>query len=230
MTDRDLDRLWESRAADLRPERVNQIANRLASDLTPVRPLPPAGLLTTAFALISAALVLLGGLALGDRALLKMDLTTAVFTFAALAASVCLLGFALSGEMAPGSRRLAPPWMLALAVLFGIAVLFAALFPYHEERSFWLHAWQCLRVGIAAGALGAALFWLILRHGAVLHRRTSGTLAGMLGGLTGSAILEVHCPNFNSAHVLVGHWGAAAVCASLGWLAGAIADKRASTS
>jgi hypothetical protein len=225
--DRDLDRLWESHAADLRPERVNQIVSQLVHDLTPVRPLPPAGLLTTAFALISAALVLLGGLALGDRALLRMDLSTAVFTFAALAASVCLLAFALSGEMAPGSRRVAPPWMLALGILFGMAVLFAALFPYHEERNFWLQAWRCLRVGLAAGALGAALFWLILRHGALLHRRTSGALAGLLGGLTGAAILEVHCPNFDNAHILVGHWGAAALGAGLGWLAGVIADKRA---
>jgi len=227
MTNRDLDRLWESRASDLRTEHVNQIANRLAADLTPVRPLPSTGLLTTAFALISAALVLLGGLALGDRALLRMDWTTALFTFAALAASVCLLSFALSGEMAPGSRRLAPTWILALGILFGIAVLFAALFPYHEERSFWLHAWRCLRVGLAAGALAAALFWLVVRRGAVLYRRTSGVLAGLLGGLTGTTILEVHCPNFNDAHILVGHWGAAAVCAGVGWLAGAIADKRA---
>ena len=227
MTNRELDRLWESQAADLRPEHVNEIASRLAGDLTPVRPLPPAGLLTTAFALIFAALVLLGGLALGDRALLSMDWSTAVFIFAALAASACLLAFALSGEMAPGSRRLAPPWMLSLGVLFGLAVLFAALFPYHEDRSFWLHAWQCLRIGLAAGALGAALFWLILRRGAMLHRRASGVLAGMLGGLTGAAILEVHCPNFNNAHILVGHWGAAALGAGIGWLAGAIADKRA---
>ena len=227
MTDRDLDRLWESRKVELGPGRANQIANGLAGNLTPVRPLPPAGLLTTAFALISAALVLLGGLALGDSALLRMDLTTAVFTFAALAASVCLLGFALSGEMAPGSRRLAPPWMLALGILLGTALLFTALFPFQEERSFWLHAWRCLRVGLAAGALGAALFWLILRHGAMLHRRTSGALSGLLGGLTGAAILEVHCPNFDNAHILVGHWGAAAVGAGLGWLAGVIADKRA---
>jgi hypothetical protein len=225
MTDRDFDRLWESHATDLRPDRVKEIANRLTGDLAPVHPLPPAGFLTTAFALISAAVVLLGGLALGDRALLKMDLTTAMFTFAALAASVCLLGFALSGEMAQGSRRLAPPWMLALGVLAGLAVLFVALFPYHEERGFWLHAWRCLRVGLAAGALGAALFWLILRRGALLHRSTSGALAGLLGGLTGVAILEVHCPNFNDAHIMVGHWGAAALGAGIGWLAGTIAEK-----
>lgn len=225
MTHRDLDRLWESHAPKLRPERMNQIADRMAGDLTPVRPLPPTGLLTTAFALVSAALVLLGGLALGDRALQRMDLTTAVFTFAALAASICLLGFALSGEMAPASRRLAPPWLLAVGILSGIAVLFAVLFPYHEERSFWFHAWQCLRIGLVAGGLGGALFWLILRRGAIFHRRVSGALAGMLGGLTGVAILEVHCPNFNSAHILVGHWGAAALGAGIGWLVGALASR-----
>lgn len=225
MTDRDLDRLWESHAADLRPERANEIASCLAGDLKPVRPLPPAGLLTTAFALIFAALALLGGLALGDRALLRMDGLTALFTFASLAGSACLVAFALSGEMAPGSR-LASPWVLAGGILLGLALIFAALFPYYAEPAFWLRAWRCLRVGLAAGSLAAALIWLILRRGAMLDPRAGGALAGLLGGLSGATVLEIHCPNFDGAHIIVGHWGAAALGAGIGWIAGAIAARR----
>jgi hypothetical protein len=225
MTNDDLDRLWESRAAGLRPEHANEIARRLAADLKPIRPLPPNGLLTTAFALIFSALALLGGLSLGDRALLRMDWLTALFTFAALGGSACLVAFALSGEMAPG-RRLAPPWVLVSGILLGLALVLASLFPNHPEPAFWLRAWRCLRTGLAAGSLAAALFWLILRRGAMLDPRASGALAGLLGGLAGTAMLEIHCPDFNLAHVLAGHWAAAALGAGVGWIAGAIADRK----
>lgn len=225
MNNRDLDRLWESQASGLRPEQANAIASRLTRDLKPVRPLPPPGVLTTAFALVFSALALLGGLSLGDRALLRMDWLTALFTFASLSGAGCLVAFALSGEMAPG-RRLAPPWVLASGILLGLAVVFAALFPYHEEPAFWMHAWRCLRIGIAAGLLAAVPVWLILRRGAMLDPRASGALAGLLGGLTGTAMLEIHCSNFNAFHIIVGHWGAAALGAGIGWIAGAVAASR----
>ncbi|MGA7237843.1 MAG: NrsF family protein [Bryobacteraceae bacterium] len=225
MTNRDLDRLWESHAAGLRPEQAHDIASRMAGDLKPVRPLPPAGLLTTAFALIFSALVLLGGLTLGDRALLTMDWRTALFTLASLAASACLVAFALSGEMTPG-RRLAPPWVLAAGILLALAVVFVSLFPYREEPAFWFRAWRCLRTGLASGSLSAALVWLVLRHGAMLDPRASGALAGLLGGLTGTAILEIHCWDFNVLHIIVGHWGSAALGAGIGWIAGAIVARR----
>jgi Negative regulator of sigma F len=212
-------------AGDLNPALAAEIAGRLAGDLTAVRPLPPAGLLTTAFALIFSALTLLGGLALGDRALLRMDWLTALFTFASLAGSACLVAFALTGEMTPG-RRLAPPWVLASGILLGLALVFATLFPYREEPAFWLHVWRCLRAGLAAGSIAAALVWLILRRGAVLDPRACSALAGLLGGLTGTAILEMHCPDFNVMHIIVGHWGAAALGAGIGWIGGAIAARR----
>jgi hypothetical protein len=213
-------------ASGLRPELATEIASRLGGDLTAVRPLPSTGLLTTAFALIVAALALLGGLALGDRALLRMDWLTVLFTFASLAVCVCLLAFSLSSEMAPGSRRLMPPWILAPGILLVLAWVFSVLFPYREESAFWLHAWRCLRTGLAAGSLAAALIWLILRRGAMLDPRASGALAGLLGGLTGTSILEIHCSDFNVAHIIVGHWGAAALGAGIGWIAGAIAARR----
>jgi hypothetical protein len=216
----------EAGAGDLRPALASEISSRIAADLTPVRPLPHAGLLTTAFAVIFAGLALLGGLTLGDHALSGMDWATMLFTFASLAVSAVLLSFALSGQMAPGSRRWAPAWMLAVGVLLGIAVVFAVLFPYGHENAFWQHAWICLRTGLAGGAVAATLIWLVLRRGAVLDPRASGALAGLLGGLTGTAVLEMHCPDFNAVHILVGHWGAALLCAGIGWIAGEIAARR----
>ena len=115
---------------------------------------------------------------------------------------------------------------LASGILLGLAVVFAVVFPYHEEPAFWLRAWRCLRIGLAAGLLAAVPVWLILRRGAMLDPRASGALAGLLGGLTGTAILEIHCSDFNAFHIIVGHWGAAALGAGIGWIAGAVAASR----
>ncbi len=229
MTDRDLDRLWEARAAGetVPPERAAAIAKRLTADLKPVRPLPGAGYFAGAFALVAIAIAVAGGMGLGDYALLRMTGVMFAATFTALALSVALAASALSAQMAPASRQLARPWVVECAILFGLAVVFAALFTYREEPAFWMRAWRCLRTGLAGGAASSALLWLILRRGAMLDPRAGGALAGLLGGLTGTALLEIHCPDFNLAHILAGHWAAALVCSGLGWMAGGIAARRA---
>ena len=88
----------------------------------------------------------------------------------------------------------------------------------YEQEHELIEAWRnCSRVWAVPGdALGG-----------VLDQRTSGALAGLLGGLAGVAILEIHCPNFNASHILIGHWGAALLCAGVGWVAGDIAARRA---
>jgi hypothetical protein len=41
----------------------------------------------------------------------------------------------------------------------------------------------------------------------------------MLGGLAGVGLLELHCPNFQTAHILVWHAAVVPVSAALGaWL------------
>jgi hypothetical protein len=210
----------------LSPALANQITRSLVQDYTPVRPLPPAGYLIAAFAVLFAVFILLGGILLGDRALLKMNWLTAWVVFASLAVAAGSLSFALPAQMVPGSRRALSPGLLALIILSGVALVLAALFPMYREPAFWAQAWWCLRAGLVAGLLSSVSFWLILSRGAVLNMPATGALAGLLGGLTGATILELHCPDFNAAHILVGHWGAALLCAGLGWLAGELAARR----
>jgi hypothetical protein len=230
MTSRDLDRMFEPEgrdsAGELSPALCGAIANRMAENLAPVRPLPSAGRLTAGFALAFLASVLAGGVLLRPVALAKMDWLTACLVFVSLGVCAGLLAATLAAQMAPGSRQVAPAWMLAPGIVLALGIAFAAIFPSHEEPDFGLRAVSCLRTGLAAGALSAALLWLILRRGAVLDARWCGALAGLLGGLAGTTILESHCPDFNAAHILAGHWGAALLCAGLGWGAGAIAARR----
>jgi len=227
MTDSDLDRMWRS-AGYGGPSRElsSEIAAQLIKDLKPVRPLSSAISTTAVFTLIVIALAALGAWAGGGRAITRMNFAEALFTFASLAICVSLLSNALSAQMVPASRRLAPPWALALAVLLGLALLFGALFPFRHERHFWNHAWICFRGGVIASAIAAVPIWVVLRRGAILDPRSCGALVGLLGGLAGTSILEVDCSDFNVLHILVSHWSVALTCAAIGWMAGGIADCR----
>jgi hypothetical protein len=155
-----------------------------------------------------------------------MNPAEAFFTFASLAVSVALLSNALSAQMVPASRSLAPPWALAASILIGLALIFVALFPYRHEGHFWNHAWICFRGGVISSAIAALPIWIVLRRGAILQPRSCGALAGLLGGLAGTSILEIDCSDFNVLHILVAHWGVALLCAVAGWFAGGIAARR----
>ena len=213
-------------AGELRPALAEGIASRLAADLQIVRPLPSAGYLAAALTGIFAVLAGLIGFGLGAHAIAKMDWLIASVTFTSLTISAGLLAAALAAFMAPGSRQIVRPLWLAIGVLLGLGIVFAALFSYFPESAFGLRAWRCLRTGLAGGLLAAIPIWSILRRGAVLDARSCGALAGMLAGLTGTALLEIHCPDFNIAHVLAGHWAAALLGAGIGWLTGGIAARR----
>jgi hypothetical protein len=177
--------------------------------------------------LLFAALAAVIGFALGDHALVKMTPQATAETFVPFASAAILLAFALSAAMAPGAQQFTQPMRLVAVILLVLAFVSAAVFPIHTEPAFWLGAWRCLRTALATGALSSLLIWLFARRGAILAPSSAGALAGLLGGLTGTAALQIHCPNFNGAHILAGHWTAALIGSALGWLAGAIAARRA---
>jgi hypothetical protein len=215
-----------SGSGDLRPELANSIARRMADDLAAVKPLPSARYFTAVFALVSIALAFAVGIALSPHAWPLMTASMAAIVYGSLAICVVLLSAALSRQMFPASRHPIPTRVLALGVLVGIAIVFAAVFSTVEESDFWMHAWVCLRAGLVTGVAASVFFWFILRRGAVLEGGACGALAGLLGGLTGTAMLEIHCPDFNLSHILAGHWGAAALGAGIGWAVGSLAGRR----
>ena len=48
----------------------------------------------------------------------------------------------------------------------------------------------------------------------------TGAATGMLAGLVGTSVLELHCPNMDAWHVLASHLGVAALGAIAGFTAG----------
>ena len=44
--------------------------------------------------------------------------------------------------------------------------------------------------------------------------------AGLLAGLVGTSVLEIHCPNLDAWHILISHLGVAMLCALAGLIIG----------
>jgi hypothetical protein len=109
--------------------------------------------------------------------------------------------------MVPGSRYRIPPKLLSAGVIISLTVAIAVLFQFQHERNFWANGWACLRAGIPIGILAAVPFWLLLRRGAVLSPGVTGAAIGLLAGLVGTTVLEIHCPNLDGWHILVSHLG-----------------------
>jgi hypothetical protein len=73
-------------------------------------------------------------------------------------------------------------------------------------------------------------FWLLFRRGVILSTQLAGSTIGLLAGLTGTTVLEIHCPLETAWHVLTWHLGVPvvglAVCLAFAVLAGPYANPR----
>ena len=217
----------QSASCELRPELTQAIAERIGQNLTAVRPLGPFGYYAAGFALIFLAPIVAALGMLSTNGIARMSPAAIVLAFGALAICAALLAVSLAADMSPGSRRPAPSVVLTGGILLSLAAIFCVLLPYRTETSFWVQSGLCLQLGVVFAVPTAALAWGLLRRGAVLSPAISGAAAGLLGGLAGLTVLEIHCPDHNLAHVLVAHWGAALVCTAIGLVAGASMEERA---
>ena len=107
---------------------------------------------------------------------------------------------------------------------FSLTIGIAVLFQFQHERNFWGNSWVCIRAGAPIGVLAALPFWLMLRRGAILSPGMTGAATGLLAGLVGTSVLEIHCPNLDAWHILVSHLGAAMLCALAGLVIGLAAE------
>jgi hypothetical protein len=83
-----------------------------------------------------------------------------------------------------------------------------------------------IRAGAPIGLLATVPFWLMLRRGAILSPSTTGAATGLLAGLVGTSVLEIHCPNLDAWHILVSHLGVAMLCALAGLAIGLAAEVK----
>jgi len=196
---------------------LHRIEQAIIADLRPVRPLAPARYAVAALVSIFVSIVAFCGYGLGAFSLDVMSPLQTGVIFSILAASLGLLAYSLARQIIPGSRHRIPPRQLPVAIVTALVVTVAVLFQFEHEGDFWANGWVCLRTGIPIGVLSALPFWLVLRRGAILSPGSTGAATGLLAGLAGASVLEIHCPNLDARHILVSHLGVAVVC-SLGGL------------
>ena len=210
----------------LSPATLRQIADKMATNLRPVRPMAPARYFLGAFVGIFVSIVALGVYRMGAYAIAVMTPLQTATILSALAISTALLAYSLAHQMVPGSLHRIPPRLLPVAVIISLTIAIIVLFQFQHERNFWGNAWGCIRAGTPIGALAAVPFWMVLRRGAILSPGLTGAATGLFAGLVGTSVLEIHCPNLNGWHILVSHLGVAILCALAGLVIGLAAEVK----
>jgi len=208
------------------PVTLRNIAEGIATNLRPVRPVAPAGYFFGAFAGIFVSIVALGVYRMGAFAIAVMTPLQTIAILSALAVSTGLLAYSLVHQMVPGSRHRISPRLLPVGVGILLTIAIAVLFQFKQEDNFWALNWACFRAGTPIAVLAAVPFWLMLCRGAILSPSMTGAATGLLAGLVGTSVLEIHCPNLDAGHILVSHLGIAMLCALAGLVIGWAAEVK----
>ena len=206
---------------ELSAELLRRIADSIEPSLEPVRPVPPRWVLAGGLVVIVAAVALLGAARAGLQGVTALNLSARVLIFGALAVFACMAADEAAGAWLPGSqRRIGPSGILAIVTLALLAV-FGSVFHDYGTDHFVTSGLTCLFTGLLHAAPAALLGWWWLRRGLAVNSVSAGLLAGVLAGLAGVAMLELHCTNFQTLHVLLWHMlvvpVSGAIGAILGW-------------
>ena len=201
---------------------IERIEKGVTGDLKPVKALAASGYFFAAFAAIFLVVGALGTVFLRANGFEAMSMGQRVAIFATLGASAALLAYSLVEQMVPGSRNRVRPALLPVGLFVLASLVVAAIFQIRSEAHFVANGVACLKAGVAVAIPAAILFWAILRRGAVLTPRVAGAAVGMLAGLVGTSVLEMHCPNLNMWHIMMWHLAPALLGAvaglTLGWM------------
>jgi len=221
--------LRESAAGPLTPDARSVVRNArsaISRDLRPVRPLAASSVLTLLFAGAFTFFAVASGLLLGPHGFHVLDRVQLVAIYLTVIALALVAGEACSRQMRPaaGSPLGGTALLLALAGFPSVAAL---VFRGYSTVNFVPEGVPCLRAGLLVALPTAVLVTWIMRRGFVLNWSAAGLAGGVLSGLTGLGMLEVHCPNLKAIHILVWHLGVVAVSAALGFGFGRIVNYRA---
>ncbi len=203
-------------------ERLDAIRALSPTSLRPVRPLPSNTTLTlfavAGFVAFSALATIPVGFAGYHRLLLSQKL----LYYAVIVLSAALLSASIVKEIIPGSKfRLSPGLSMALGVV-SVALVALSLFPRPDFHRFTEVGLPCLELGTVIAAITGFLASLLLRKGFSSSPARMSLTTGFFAGLSGFAVLALHCPVQNMAHILVWHLGAMLVGAAGGALIGLV--------
>jgi hypothetical protein len=187
------------------PERLKRVAETIQATLQPVHPLSPRWLLTSGVVLGCTCVAVAGAARAGFLGIEKMDALERILIFTSLIAFIFLAGNEFVNAMIPGSRRRVSAGALLGVGSLALSGVFALLFRDYSTTHFVSAGIVCLVTGLLHAIPSAILCALILRRGFAVNPLSAGLISGTLAGLAGLGVLELHCSNFQAAHVLVWH-------------------------
>ena len=221
MKDPEIDRVLEDAARaphSVSPAVLDHIATSIHSSLHPVRPVPRTWVLTAGLLVLSAAVALGGAARSGLFGFWTQSVGERVIILSILAVLAGVVARELVSYWIPGRRHyLAPGWLVVL-VSAALLSVFGSLFDDYHTSRFVPTGVICLSVGVLHAVFAACLAAWFLRRGLAVEPVSAGTIAGTFGGLSGVAMLELHCPNLEAPHVLFWHVAVVPVSAALGAL------------
>ncbi len=187
------------------PALLERIGRSIKSSMRPVRPLPPTWVLAGGLALLCAVVALAAAARAGFDGIEKLSIFQRALIFPTLSILMWFAAIEFVGEMIPGSlRRVKPKALLGVG---GVALLavFALLFRDYHTDHFVSSGTACLITGLLHAIPAGLAIWFLLRRGFAVNAVAAGLAGGILAGLTGLAVLELHCVNFQALHILVWH-------------------------
>jgi len=231
MTEEQVDEVLHKAAAaapQVDPALLKSIAESLNSSLRPVRPLPPTWVLTAGLALICATVAAAAAARAGLYGFEKLSLLERLAIFSTLGILVWVAGTQFVGRLIPASRRQLTAATFLIISIVALIGVFALVFRDYRTDHFVAAGIVCLLTGLLMAIPAALLSWALVRRGFALNPVAAGLVGGALAGLSGVTMLELHCANFQTLHVLVWHTAVVPASAAVGALVG-YALRRSST-
>lgn len=229
MKDGEIDDILKQAAAakpDVDPALLDRVSKSIGSSLRPVRPMPPSWILAGGLVLIGASVALAGAMLLGPHGIQKMSALDIGLIFPSLGSLMLLASTLCVAEALPGSRRPVIPWVLGVCGCLELLGVFDLLFHDYRTERFVSQGVACLTAGLALAIPASVGTWWVLRRGFAVNSLAAGFAQGMLAGLAGVTMLELHCPNFEALHVMVWHVAVLPVSGAVGMLVARTARER----
>ena len=229
MTDEDIDKILSGASqatSRVDPALLKRIADSINTSLQPVRPLPSPRVLTGGLALVWALLAVTLAARAGFYGIEKLDLWKSALILSTLGTLVWVAAKAFVSQLVPGSHQ--PVGVLAMLIsIIGVLLgVFSLVFRDYRTDRFISAGIVCLATGVLVAIPAAMLSWLLLRRGFAVNSVTAGLAGGVLAGLCGVTMLELHCSNFLALHVLVWHTAVVPFSAAAGALVGWVVRGR----
>jgi hypothetical protein len=207
--------------------RISEIQRLISALLKPVRPLPSDRTLSGQFLLLFSVFSLVAAIPVGYNGFHVLNPVQRVAYYGLIVLYAVWFSLITVRQMIPGSKRKSrPDWTIA-AALVSLALLSVVLFYNFDLSRFVVLGVPCLRLGSICALVSGGLFFLLLKRGFFTSPVAASTTMGFFAGLSGVAVLALHCPIQNSAHIIVWHLGAMVVAGLAGALAGTLRRRTA---